>query len=95
MNKVVSRSKTPLKKGQRGLRGGRTKTQSVLFDKRLGWSVTEARQWLKDHNLFSKGKVDSSGNFHKFRMFKVPEGVRIRTIDFSKKEGIKARIVAT
>jgi len=42
--------------------------QSIMFDKSK-WSVSQAREWLKKHYYKHNGKVDSSGEFHRFRQY--------------------------
>lgn len=67
--KEMIRSRTPLK------------TQSVRFDKEK-YTVKQAKKWLKSKG-FKYGKVDSSGNYHKFRQID-PKGFDIfRTKEIS------------
>ena len=60
--------------------------QSVLFDINK-FNVTQARKWLAQHKFKSRGKVDTTDNYHRFRQRPPLQGEIFRT--HKAKPGIK------
>lgn len=81
-----------------GSRGGSTVLKTVMFPKSK-FNVTQARKWLKKHDMKSDGKVDRTANFLEFKLrrtrpklgSKKLRGHRIITL--SKSDGILGRIM--
>jgi len=66
--------------------------QSILFSKEEGWTVGEAKKWLKDHG-YKYGDLDETEKYLRFRQKDPSKGKRKRTIEFGK--GIKAIVEFT
>lgn len=62
--------------------------QSIMFDKSK-WTISQAREWLRKHE-YKSGKVDSSGEFHRFRQYPPPYLENPKTVSLGKvSRGIK------
>lgn len=76
----------PKRKNNKNTNG---QVQSVRFDRKK-FNVTQARKWLKEHDLKHTGKVDRTENQLRFRQQSPKKFRRIRTKQF--KKGISAAI---
>ncbi len=63
----------------RGVRGGQSEVQSVLFD-RSKWNISNAKRWLKEHG-FGSNKVDETGAYLRFRQIAPSQFKEFRTVE--------------
>lgn len=52
--------------------------QSILFDKKKGWTIKKAARWISKHN-YRLYKIDDTDNFIRIRQIYPYEGYEYRT----------------
>jgi len=66
-----------------------TRVQSLLFSRRLGWTVEKANRWADSHG-YKAGDADVTAGNIRLRQRDPGQFRRLRTMTFSDKKGIKA-----
>ena len=70
--------------------GGKSKVQSLLFDKKK-FDATTARKWLKKNNYKAIKRVHKTNKYLRYRIIKINKKHKYKTINFGK--NIKAIVI--